>query len=281
MKTSLSLKTMLGPNGPEIEAAMRAGLEFLDGHTQAELLKSVGRTIREIPAFHPIDKRVLQDSCGGNQTGPSDDLLVGRGLFYLGEQRRLFLDCTSGHYQMTWGYSHRGLCAAAETASRAGICWDNHSNIPQAPVKQLAHRLIELANAPGEKDPLDTVLLGVCTGSVACAAALKIQLKVFQRDRGLKTTPVLITLDGNYHGSDMVPQFMRGMWTDLKRPIEVVTVEPNDAGALEKVFSQARRARGWFLGRTDFDESRGNCGGSRLPAAGSGLVPSRRCVDVH
>ena len=215
---------------------MRSGLKFIDGHTQAQLLKQVGRTIREIPAFRPIDELVLQDSCGGKQTGPSDDFLVGRGLFYLGEQRRLFLDCTAGHYQMTWGYNHRGLCAATEAAARAGICWDNHSNIPQAPVKQLGHRLVELANAPGEKDPLAAVLLGVCTGSVACAAALKIQLKVFERDRGKKTTPVMITIAGSYHGSAMVPQFMRGMWPGLMRPFEVVTIEPNDAGALERAF---------------------------------------------
>ncbi len=215
---------------------MRTGLQFIDRHNTAQLLGRVGKTIRSVPAFQPIDKSVLQDSYGGKQTGPSDDYLVGRGLFYLGEQRRLFLDCSAGHYQMTWGYNHPELCAAAEAANRAGVCWDNHSNIPQAPVKQLGHRLIQLANAPGESDPLNTVLLGVCTGSVACAAALKIQLKVFQRDRRTRTTPVIITLNGNYHGSDMVPQFMRGMWSQLQRPIDVVIVEPNDPDALEQAF---------------------------------------------
>ena len=215
---------------------MRAGLRFIDGHNTAQRLAHVGKTVGGVRVFPAIDKSALQDSYGGNQTGPSNDFLVGRGLFYLGEQRRLFLDCTSGHYQMTWGYNHPELCAAAEAANRAGICWDNHSNIPQSPLKQLGHRLVALANAPGENDPLDTVLLGVCTGSVACAAALKIQLKVFEHDRGKKATPVIITLAGNYHGSDMVPQFMRGMWTHLKRPVEVVTLEPNDPAALERAF---------------------------------------------
>jgi len=226
---------------------MRAGSNFLERHNTAQLLNNVGKTIRSIPAFRAIDKSALQDSYGGSQTGPSDDYLVGRGLFYLGEQRRLFLDCTSGHYQMTWGYNHPGLCAAAEAASRAGVCWDNHSNIPQSPLKQLGHRLVALANAPGETDRLDTVHLGVCTGSVACAAALKIQLKVFERDRGTKATPVIITLSGNYHGSDMVPQFMRGMWTHLKPPVEVIIVEPNDPDELERVFRKysARVAGFW------------------------------------
>ncbi len=247
MKARLSLDRILGRNGPGIVAAMRAGSRFLERHDTAQLLNHVGKTVRGVPAFRAIDKSALQDSYGGNQTGPSDDFLVGRGLFYLGEQRRLFLDCTSGHYQMTWGYNHRELCAAAEAANRAGVCWDNHSNIPQSPLKQLGHRLVQLANAPGEKDPLDTVLLGVCTGSVACAAALKIQLKVFECDRGRKATPVIITLAGNYHGSDMVPQFMRGMWPHLKRPVEVVSIEPNDPAGLEKAFRKhgARVAGFW------------------------------------
>jgi len=236
MKAQLSLQSVLGNSGPKIVAAMREGLRFIDRQNTAQLLNLVGKTVHGIPAFHAIDKSALQDSYGGNQTGPTDDFLVGRGLFYLDERRRLFLDCTSGHYQMTWGYNHPELCAAVEAASRAGVCWDNHSNIPQSPLKQLGHRLVALANPPGETDPFDTVHLGVCTGSVACAAALKIQLKVFERDRGTKTTPVLITLAGNYHGSDMVPQFMRGMWTHLQRPVEVVILEPNDPDKLERAF---------------------------------------------
>jgi acetylornithine/N-succinyldiaminopimelate aminotransferase len=238
MNTELLLEKVLGPQGPGIGAAMRAGLGFLDRQCTSALLGQVGRTIAEIPAFAPVDKSVLQDSYGGNQTGPSDDFLVGRGLFYLTEQRRLFLDCTSGHYQMLWGYNHPDLCHALEQATRAGVIWDNHSNIPQAPLKWLGHRLVALANASGEKDPLDTVLLGVCTGSVACAAALKIQLKVFARDHGQQTVPVLVALEGNYHGTDMVPQFMRGLWPGLTRQFEVVLLTPNNGEALEKAFRQ-------------------------------------------
>lgn len=236
MKIRLSLEKVLGPRGPGIVAAMRVGGRFLETHGTTELLSHVGQTLRCVPAFRAIDKSALQDSYGGNQTGPSEDFLAGRGLFYLNERRKLFLDCTSGHYQMLWGYSHPELCAAVETASHAGVTWDNHSNIPQAPLKWLAHRLVALGNAPGEQDPLDTVLLGVCTGSVACAAALKIQLRVFEQTRGKKTVPVIVVLAGNYHGSDMLPQFMRGMWPGMAPRFEVVTLQPNDSDALEKAF---------------------------------------------
>lgn len=236
MNSRLSLANLLGPDGPSIASAMRAGQAFLDTRTPQQLLAQLGQTISEVPPFAPVSKSALQDSYGGDQPAPSDDLLAGRGLFYLGEQRRLFLDCTAGHYQMLWGYHHPDLCAAIDAASRDGVIWDNHSNIPQGPVKQLAQRLVEAGNAPGEPDRLDTVLLGVCTGSVACAGALKIQLKVFEREHGSKTVPVILSLNGNYHGTDMVPQFMRGLWPEMPRPFEMVGLEPNDPAALEAAF---------------------------------------------
>ena len=236
MKTRLSLDTLLGPTGPGIGAAMRAGIRFLEARDTPELLPHVGRTLRALPSFRAIDKSALPDSYGGSQAGPGDDFLVGRGLFYFSERRRLYLDCTSGHYQMLWGYHPPALVAAIDAASRAGVVWDNHSNIPQAPLKRLAHQLVALGNAPGEKDPLDTVLLGVCTGSVACAAALKIQLKVYERAHGRRSVPVVVVLEGNYHGTDMVPQFLRGLWPGLVRQFELVTLPPNDVAALERAF---------------------------------------------
>ena len=163
-------------------------------------------------------------------------MLVGRGLFYVSERRKLYLDCTAGHYQMLWGYNHPELCDAIAAAADAGIVWDNHSNIPQSPLKCLAKRLIQAGNAPGSADPLDTVQLGVCTGTVACAAALKVQLMVYQRTRAAKTQPVIIVLDGNYHGSDMAAQHLRGMWPGMSPGFKVVTLQPNDTPALEKAF---------------------------------------------
>jgi acetylornithine/succinyldiaminopimelate/putrescine aminotransferase len=219
---------------------MASGLNLLESLLPGQLLDHVGVQFGSdhIRPFDPIDKSALQDSYGGAQVGPSDDFLVGRGLFYFSEQRRLFLDCTSGHYQMLWGYNHPVLCRIISEATQAGIVWDNHSNIPQSPVKQLAHRLVDVANAPGEPDPIDTVLLGVCTGSVACAAAVKIQLKVYERTRAQNGVPVLLVLDGNYHGTDMVPQAMRGLWPQLFQRLEVVTLPPNNPAALEEAFQK-------------------------------------------
>jgi acetylornithine/succinyldiaminopimelate/putrescine aminotransferase len=229
---------VLGDLGFGFISALGAGGRFLASQSEAELLAQLGWVVDAVPAWEGVGKGVLQESFGGNLMAAPDDLLAGRGLFYLTEQRRLFLDCTSGHYQMLWGYNHPGLCSAITEGMRQGIVWDNHSNIPQAPVKILAQRLLGIVNPPGASDPLDTVLLGVCTGSVACAAALKIQLKVYQRDRAIQGPPVFMVLDGNYHGTDMVPQCMRGMWTGLLDPLEVIALQPNDYDGLEAAFKK-------------------------------------------
>ncbi|MFB3892827.1 MAG: aminotransferase class III-fold pyridoxal phosphate-dependent enzyme [Phycisphaerae bacterium] len=231
------LAGLLGPGGPGIVKAMRAGQAFLDAHKTGELLARVGQVIEEVPACQPIDKRGLQKSYGGGD-GATDDLLVGRGMFYITEQRRLCLDCTSGHYQMVWGYNPPEICRVIDEGTRAGVVWDNHTNIPQSPVKRLVERLVEVANAPGENGPLDTVLLGTCTGSVACAAALKMQIVSFERKHGQDAAPVFVVLKGNYHGTDMVAQYLRGMWPRYVRNIEVAAVEPNDAEGLERAFSR-------------------------------------------
>jgi len=244
---ALSPADVLGESNGDILRAMRAAVEFLEGHSTAELLARVGETIEQVPPFTPLDKSPLQDSYGGNQAGPSDDLLAGRGLFYVTEQRRLCLDCTAGHYQMLWGYSDPQLTRVVTEATEAGVVWDNHTNVPQTPVKLLARRLLALANSPDDGDPLDTVNIGCCTGSVACAAALKIQLLCYERRAKTPDPPAMIVLDGNYHGTDMIAQRLRGMWERYVRHLEVVSVQPNDADVLEAAFARlGRRVAGFW-----------------------------------
>ena len=138
MTQGITPESILGGGGSGLVEAMRAGLALLDSHSQTELLKLVGQRVGSLPALTPVDKSALQDSYGGAEAAPPDDLLVGRGMFYLTEQHRLCLDCTSGHYQMTWGYQPAALLAAAEQATAVAVVWDNHCNLPQTPVKLLA-----------------------------------------------------------------------------------------------------------------------------------------------
>lgn len=244
----LSGAALLGPRGQEILAAIDAARAFLESHTEEELLSRVGQTIDEVPRVDHLTKDVFQASYGGRKPGAPDDVLTGLGHFFITEQRRLFLDCTGGHYQMTWGYRHPVLTAALAEAERLGILWDAHSNIPGATVKRLSYKLVELCNpglegiaecdASGCSVPggLDTVLLGICTGSVACSTALKIMLARHREARS--DPPVVIALEGNYHGTDVFAQSMRGMWTGVVAGAEFVTLEPNDVQAAEEAFAR-------------------------------------------
>jgi len=248
------LATLCGPGGQNVTRAAQAAREFLNTHDTADLLTRVGHTISSVPKVKHLDKAVIQKSYYGGTTAPTDDLLAGKGPFYITEQRKLFLDCTSGHYQMTWGYDHPALTSTLIEGIQQGIVWDNHANVPQWPVKRLAQKLIVAANPDcaelrkgdfskitRSRSRLNTVHLGVCTGSVACATALKITLVHYQKTKAAEGKPVIIALNGNYHGTNMIAQRLRGMWTEYVRNIEVVEVEPNDQRELVRAFSRYGR----------------------------------------
>ena len=241
-ENDLSCASVMGPAETD---AMRRARAFLTARGTPELLRLVGTQRAELVPPSPMrDKRVFPTSYGG-RASCADDLLAGQGMFYVTEGGRVMLDCTSGHYQMTWGYNHPQLMAAATEAMELGVVWDNHSNIPSHPVKLLADRLAELGAGAG----LDRVLLGVCTGSVACGAALKIMLVRYWKDaaRARLGPPVMVALAGNYHGTDMVAQTMRGMWPGLVSGMETVQVEPNEPDGLRAAFARyGRRVAGFW-----------------------------------
>ncbi|MFP4248964.1 MAG: aminotransferase class III-fold pyridoxal phosphate-dependent enzyme [Armatimonadota bacterium] len=237
----LDFEYLMGDYGECLGTAMEAGQTYLATTSRAALLNRVGSIIDEIPAATCPDKRWFQSSYGRSVTDEPEDLLVGDELFYLTEQRKLYLDCTGGHYQMTWGYDHPELTDLLLDGIDRGVVWDNHSNIPSAPVKRLTEKLVELAN-PGRDldelrdDPegLNTVLSGVATGSVACAAAIKMMLTLHEGPG----EPVFVVLDGNYHGTDLFAQRLRGMWPDLFCNVRIVPVQPNAPDELSATFAE-------------------------------------------
>jgi len=240
---------LLGPNGGAILRAVSAARTYLSSRSTGELLSVVGSTVEDVPEAQHLDKDVIQASYGGRAGGAPDDTRSGQGLFFITEQRRLMLDCTGGHYQMTWGYGHPLLDAAIRQGLDAGIVYDDHSNIPGAPVKRLSYKLVELCNPEDSRirdcddsalaaddNTLNTVLLGIVTGSVACSTALKIMLARHEREKG--TPPVMVTLEGNYHGTDLFAQRMRHMWEPYFANVEFVNLAPNDIAAAETAFAQ-------------------------------------------
>jgi acetylornithine/succinyldiaminopimelate/putrescine aminotransferase len=246
----ISIDSLGGPLGFDTCRAMAKARTFLDRHDNHQLLGLIGTTVESVALKRTIHKAVMQKSYGGGTSAETDDLLAGRGLFYITEQGRLFLDCTAGHYQMTWGYDHPVLTQVLRDGLAAGIVPDNHSNIPQWPVKRLAQKLVEATNPDlpelregdfskvmESKTRLNTVLLGIATGSVACEAALKIALMQHERTRR-PGPPVFVVLDGNYHGTGFFSQYLRGMWGPYIHNLEVVAVQPNDGDELESVIAR-------------------------------------------
>lgn len=248
--TDISLADLAGPSGADVCRAMSEAKRFLDDCDNSQLFRLIGKTIERLAVKGTIDKAVMQRSCGGGTISETDDLLAGRGLFYVTEQGKLFLDCTAGHYQMSWGYDHPALTRIVREGLASGIVPDNHSNIPQWPVKRLAQRLVEAANSDcpelragdfskvmKSRTRLNTVLLGIATGSVACEAALKLML--MHHERMKKSGPaVFVVLDGNYHGTGLFSQNLRGMWKPYIRHMKVVAVQPNNVDELERVFAR-------------------------------------------
>lgn len=231
--SGVSCTELLGCNTID---AMRRASEFLCKQDTASLLQQVGETFPELALRRPpADKAAFPVSYGGGKPC-GDDLLAGRGCFYISQDGKLLLDCTSGHYQMTWGYNQPDLVAVAQEGLSLGVVWDNHSNTPAVPVKLLADRLASIVQSTG----MDCALLGVCTGSIACGAALKVMLLRYERntERRQAGRPVMIVLAGNYHGTDIVAQSMRGMWPGLVTGMDVVEVEPNDQEGLRSAFKQ-------------------------------------------
>jgi adenosylmethionine-8-amino-7-oxononanoate aminotransferase len=247
--SGLTLTDLAGPRAGAMIDHMTKAQRFLTDHTDAELLKLIGSQVHGIDASNLIDKAVIQQSYGGGHMGPTDDLLAGRGAFYISEKGKLYLDGTAGHYQVTWGYNHPVLTDIVRQGLDNGIVSDNHSNIPQWPVKRLARSLIQTANQDMPElrsgdfskiltadDRLNTVLIGLATGSVACESALKIML--MQHERLKKAgPPVVVVLRGNYHGTGVAMQYLRDMWPTMIKGFDVVGVEPNDLDQLEAVFA--------------------------------------------
>lgn len=248
---------LLGTDGKKIAAQRKAAVDFLDNHSEEELLKRVGTVIEEIPEAPHIAMNLLQRSYHKNEF----HLVAGRGLFFIDENNQLYLDCTSGHYQMTWGYDHPVIRDVIRECLDSGVVWDCHSNIPGNPVKRLGNTLLAICNddiATPEDAPetledaegrLNRVNLGTATGTAACSTAIKVALKYHLETYPELDSPVLITHNGNYHGTDIFAQRMRGMWKDFFRGVNVkfIGIDPNDHNAINDVFRKYGKRCALFM----------------------------------
>jgi acetylornithine/succinyldiaminopimelate/putrescine aminotransferase len=196
--------------------------------------------------------------------------LSGLGYLRIGEDGRLYLITKSEHYHAALGHSFPGY-QLIERARRLGIPNATHNNTRGHITRQLEEELICAANGISRDDlaGLERLLrtdrldqlnraLNLETGSLAVEAALKMVLSRFYRFEDTMPEakyqgrrPVLLVmgdddggLKGNYHGTTVLTQVMRGMWPEFAAELragsafQVEAIRPNNVEDLDAAFSK-------------------------------------------
>ena len=186
--------------------------------------------------------------------------LTGVGFFRIGEDGRLNIIGKSEHYQASLGHQFPGYQLVAN-AQRIGITNITHNNTRGHITRLLERELVRVANGLDRDDVkgLEAVIqstdehvlnrvINLETGSLACEAAFKMMLARFYKlqphfepPRYSGKTPVFLVMadynhgpEANYHGTTIMTQMLRGMWSELYAAMEahglfkVVPVEFNN-----------------------------------------------------
>jgi len=195
--------------------------------------------------------------------------LSGLGYYRVGEDGRLYLITKSEHYHAPLGHAFPGY-QLIERARRLGIANATHNNTRGHITRLLEEALVCAAHglAPDDHAGLAAVraaddlfcvnrVLNLETGSLATEAALKMMLARFYPPQpGASApyagrTPVVLVMGnddggtpGNYHGTTVLTQALRGMWPDFTAALEahgllhVCPIRPNSLDDLEAAFAK-------------------------------------------
>ena len=224
---------------------------------QEELMEQVGRQLA--PPFADTEDGAPTHSYRAAQHSFAAPL-GGLGAFRIGEDGRLYFAGKSEHYQIPLGHDFPGY-RLIEKAKLLGIPNATHNNTRGFITRTLERHLIAAANGLSPSDPeLDRVLakkepgvlntvINLETGSLAVEAALKMMLSRFYTIDGAPAPyagriPVFVVmadnaggLAGNYHGTTVLAQTLRGLWPQFSAAAEesglykVVSVPINDSEA--------------------------------------------------
>ena len=237
---------------------------------QEELMAQVGK--QAVLAFADRESGAPTQAYGAAQHSFAAPL-SGLGAYRLGEDGRLYFAGKSEHYQLPLGHAFPGY-RLIENARRLGIPNATHNNTRGFVTRTLERRLIAAANGLDPADPrmeqvlrskapgvLNTVI-NLETGSLAVEAALKMMLTRFYDLDGRQQAayagriPVFLVmadyaggLTGNYHGTTVLAQTLRGLWPQGYEKAEnaslykIVSVPINDLGAFEALVRQYNQGR--------------------------------------
>ncbi len=215
-----------------------------------EMLKNVGKQI--MPAFENNNKGAAT-AAFAHATNTSMAPVTGMGCFRVGEDGKLYLIGKSEHYHTPMGHRFDGY-KLIDNARRIGVVNATHNNTRGYITRLMEKRLVQMANGIDWDDEESTAkviaseepkvlnrVINLETGSLACEAGLKMMLARFYKlDSTFPTpkyegkTPVFFVIgdrnggvEGNYHGTTVVAQTLRGLWPEIR--------EKADAGEVYKV----------------------------------------------
>jgi 4-aminobutyrate aminotransferase-like enzyme len=192
----------------------------------------------------------------------------GLGYYRVGEDGRLYAVSKSEHYHAPLGHGFPGY-ALIDRARALGVPNATHNNTRGAITRRLEEELIRAANGlPPEADlagvrasadpAVLNRVLNLETGSLAVEAACKLALARFYRHEAADAPPkyhgripvFLVVGDddgavaGNYHGTTVSTQLLRGLWPELRATLEqagalrVCAVRPNSTADLDAAFRE-------------------------------------------
>ncbi len=227
---------------------------------QEELMDRVGQ--QAVPSFADAQGGAPTRAYAAAQHTPAAPL-SGLGAYRLGEDGRLYFAGKSEHYQIPLGHAFPGY-RLIENAKRLGIPNATHNNTRGYITRTLERALIAAANGVSADSPrMESILkekkpgvlstvINLETGSLAVEAALKMMLARFypldgrQEAEYAGKTPVFLVmadhaggLTGNYHGTTVLAQTLRGLWPSWYAQAEsaglykAVSVPINDLTAFE------------------------------------------------
>lgn len=201
--------------------------------------------------------------------------LSGLGYFRVGENGRLYFTAKSEHYHAPLGHRFPGY-ALIDLARSLGVPNATHNNTRGHLTRTLEEALVKAAAglAPtdrarfrrlidADKPASPNRVLNLETGSLAAEAALKMVLARFYRPQPDSPrpkyegrVPVIVVIGdyeggerANYHGTTILTQLMRGMWTALREGMEasdlyvVRGVRPEHMVELQWVFDTFDRGK--------------------------------------
>ena len=187
--------------------------------------------------------------------------VVGFTNFRIGEDGKLYLIGKSEHYHVPLGHRFNGY-RLIDNAKRIGVTNATHNNTRGYIIRLMEKRIVQSANGIAWDDEEATAkvlaskepkvlnrIINLETGSLSCEAALKMMLaRFFKLDPTFPApkysgkVPVFFVmgdykggLEGNYHGTTVLTQTLRGLWPEFLAHAEnrelyrVVPIIPNDA----------------------------------------------------